>query len=169
MRFLLNSSRILRGQQRARPAMAKRKPSITPYVGSPVPAASADFTAATLDGPDPPPPGVYPGGRVVVDLPAMARPLPDSDALLTLQLSSPSFLDSVVLDDFIRRPLYLIETAGRDSTISRADPNQGVCNVAVIRWPSKAAKDGQTGIRIQMHGGKWEKQDEFFNCGALFS
>ncbi|KAF9467465.1 hypothetical protein BDZ94DRAFT_1040410 [Collybia nuda] len=79
--------------------------------------------------------------------------------LLTLRLSSPSFLDSFVNDDITKDPLYIIKTVGTSTTIRRADPWVGNTKTADIDWPQNAPAKGKgvsDGILIQMRGARWK-------------
>jgi hypothetical protein len=77
--------------------------------------------------------------------------------LLTLKLSSPSFLDSKVHDGLSDNPLYVIETANTCTVVSRYDPWEGSTKTANIRWPKRIpvkskGKQSMQGVSVQMHG-----------------
>jgi hypothetical protein len=93
--------------------------------------------------------------------------------LLTLTLSSPSFLDSVVHDNFSDVPLYVIKTLGPSSTIERADlrgevhPRTATAN---IKWPKAApasSKGVSDGTLIQLRGARWKGCESLLRRGAL--
>lgn len=94
----------------------------------------------------------------------------DGDALLTLRLSSWSFLDATVVDEWTQRPLFVIETIGRDSTVLRADTNHGAVKVAKVHWPKRAPSiEGMSGIRVAMTGHRWRESEDFLKFGSLFT
>jgi hypothetical protein len=80
----------------------------------------------------------------------------DPDAMLTLQLSSTSFLDSAILDSFCERTLYIVETRGRDTSILRASPDGLQLQTAgQVHWPRRGPLHGITDpsrIRVSMDG-----------------
>ncbi|KAL0956623.1 hypothetical protein HGRIS_002758 [Hohenbuehelia grisea] len=87
--------------------------------------------------------------------------------LVTLKLSSLSFLDSVVQDDFSRDPLYTIKTNGTTSTIKRSGPwSSAIERTAVIKWPTMvpAAGKNSVGVLVQMKEDEyWRNADEFLH------
>ncbi|KAG6861924.1 hypothetical protein C0995_009874 [Termitomyces sp. Mi166 len=89
--------------------------------------------------------------------------------LLTLKLSSPSFLDTTVTDDVTEQPLYTIKTVGPTTTIKRADPWDGDTKTAEIRWsrtiPQKG-KNASDGVLIQMRGIRWKGSETFLRRGS---
>ncbi|KAG6886882.1 hypothetical protein C0992_001789 [Termitomyces sp. T32_za158] len=89
--------------------------------------------------------------------------------LLTLKLSSPSFLDATVTDDNVtEQPLYTVTTVGPITTIKRADPWDGDTITAEIRWsrivPQKAKNSD--GVFVQMRGSRWERIETFLRRGS---
>lgn len=86
-------------------------------------------------------------------------PAVQKSPLLTLRLSSPSFLDSSVTDDITKDPLYIIKTTDTSTSIRRDDPWQGNTKTADINWPKRAPAKGKgvsDGILIQMRGVRWK-------------
>ena len=93
--------------------------------------------------------------------------------LLTLNLTTPSFLDAVVKDEFSESPLYIIETRQDRTGIYRCEA-ENTTNVAKVQWPSRskmisANAVALSGISIQIHGGKWRPAEEFLKFGSLFT
>ena len=64
-------------------------------------------------------PALFPNLRGLDDIPSRRQ---QKKPLLTLKLSSPSFLDSKVNDGLSDNPLYTIETANTCTIVSRSDP-----------------------------------------------
>lgn len=91
--------------------------------------------------------------------------------LLTLKLSSHSFLDSVVNDDFTAEPLYIINTLGPSTTIERADPRgegNATTTTADIKWPKAVSgKCVSDGILIQLRGARWKGGESLLKRGTL--
>ncbi|KAF7965166.1 hypothetical protein HWV62_45276, partial [Athelia sp. TMB] len=93
--------------------------------------------------------------------------------LLTLKLSSPSFLDSSVSDGLSDNALYTIKTTSTCTTILRNDPWEGTNKVADIRWAKKSAmkgksKDSLQGSVVEMIGsGRTKPVEQFLKFGAL--
>jgi len=101
-----------------------------------------------------------------VRLPSLRRqdstgpPAHDKQPLLTLTLSSPSFLDSSVKDIYSAEPLYQITTVGTSTTVSRKDPVQPSVIAASIKWPRQIplktkGKEYSDGVLVQMKGARW--------------
>ncbi|KAG6818906.1 hypothetical protein H0H93_000399 [Arthromyces matolae] len=93
--------------------------------------------------------------------------------ILSLKLSSASFLDTTVTDDVnTERPLYTIKTFGPTTTIKRADSWDGDTTVAEIRWsktlPSKGKNDSD-GVTIQLRGMSWKGSETFLKRGSSLS
>lgn len=110
---------------------------------------------------------IFPGLRKL-DLASDSAAAP----LLTLTLSAPSFLDSVVRDDFSSTPLYIIETRKERTTVHRCGPE--VHSIAKLQWPTatkmaSANAVALSGIAVQMHGGRWRPTEEFMKFGSLFT
>ncbi|GJJ06272.1 hypothetical protein Clacol_000463 [Clathrus columnatus] len=61
--------------------------------------------------------------------PTLSTPSPQ----LTLRLSSPSFLETVLTEEGL--PVYSTETYENNTTLSRCDPYYGLSLVASIQWP----------------------------------
>jgi hypothetical protein len=91
---------------------------------------------------------------------------PDSHPLMTLRLSSPSFLDSVVHDGSSDNPLYVIETDRNVTKIRRSDP-KGFVNVSRVRWaedpPKSMSRKNKdlTGVEVVFGKGHWKPADDF--------
>jgi hypothetical protein len=97
-------------------------------------------------------------------------PAHQKSPLLTLRLSSPSFLDSIVNDDITKEPLYYIKTVGTSTTIRRADPWEGNTKTADINWPGSAPAKGKgisDGILIQMRGARWKGSETLLRRSTL--
>ncbi|KAF5386250.1 hypothetical protein D9615_002634 [Tricholomella constricta] len=92
--------------------------------------------------------------------------------LLTLKLSSSTFLDSFVTDDVTEQPLYTIRTVGITTTIKRADPWDGDTRTAEIKWPKTAPAKGKgisDGVLIQMRGLRWKGSETLLKRGSILS
>lgn len=90
--------------------------------------------------------------------------------LLTLRLSSPSFLDSTVTDDITKEPLYIIKTIDTSTTIRRADPWEGNTKTADINWPGNAPAKGKgvsDGTLIQMRGVQWKGSETLLSKSTI--
>ena len=100
-----------------------------------------------------------------------AQPGPEHEKfpLLTLKLSSPSFLDALVYDDVTERPLYTVKTSGSFTAIHRADPWDGATKTAEIGWPRHVPDKGKgisDDVVIQMRGIRWEGSEAFLRRGS---
>lgn len=92
--------------------------------------------------------------------------------LLTLKLSSPSFLDSVVHDEFTRHPLYVIETRSTKTTVVRSDPWEGTTDTAKIEWPKLLPLKGKgksdiDSVLVKMRGGRYQSGGSVLRSGSL--
>jgi hypothetical protein len=91
--------------------------------------------------------------------------------LLTLKLSSPSFLDSEINEDLSRNPIYVIRTQGTSTTITRSDPWEGSTKTAEVKWPKDVPVKGKgkdnDGVLVQMKGGRWESGFSLLRPGSL--
>ncbi|KAG7098471.1 hypothetical protein E1B28_000415 [Marasmius oreades] len=90
------------------------------------------------------------------------------DPLLTLSLSSPSFLDSTVQDDMTSFPLYDIKTDTTLSEISRSDEWGNTFQAASIKWPkhvyqNKGKGKATDGVQVQLRSGRWKSVDTFLS------
>ncbi|KAG7446638.1 uncharacterized protein BT62DRAFT_130849 [Guyanagaster necrorhizus] len=97
---------------------------------------------------------------------------PQKNCLLTLKLSSPSFLDSVIQGDHERLPLYAIKTVGTTTVITRSDPWAGPVETSNIRWPLVKAKGrgrNWDGVQVQVKGGSWEDGERVLRQGSILS
>ncbi|KAJ7163545.1 hypothetical protein C8R43DRAFT_1123145 [Mycena crocata] len=93
--------------------------------------------------------------------------------LVTLKLSSQSFLDSVIKDDASRDPLYVIRTTGTSTSVLRADPWDSLTKTAEIKWPKVIPTKGKTketlGVLVQMSDGRWQSGDTILKPGTMLS
>ncbi|KAJ7594551.1 hypothetical protein C8J56DRAFT_1161150 [Mycena floridula] len=92
--------------------------------------------------------------------------------ILTLKLSSPSYLDSLVFDDLHHHPFYTISTKGTTTLIERADRWQGKTKAAEIQWPhlpTRGKGKDSEGVLVQMKGGRLRSGAEFLRSGTLSS
>lgn len=94
------------------------------------------------------------------------------NALLTLKLSSTSFLDSTVNDGLSDNALYTIKTTSTCTTVLRNDPWEGTNKVADIRWAKRSAikgkgREGLQGSVVEMIGGRTKPAEQFLKLGAL--
>ncbi|KAJ7091106.1 hypothetical protein C8R44DRAFT_412283 [Mycena epipterygia] len=100
-------------------------------------------------------------------------PTHHKSALVTLKLSSQSFLDSVINDDASRDPLYVVRTTGTSSSLLRSDPLFGLTKTAEIKWPKVIPTKGKTretlGILVQMSDGRWQSADSILKPGTMLS
>jgi hypothetical protein len=91
--------------------------------------------------------------------------------LVTLKLSSQSFLDSVVSEDASPKPLYVIRTTGTSTSILRADPWNGHTKTAEIKWPKVIPTKGKQretlGVLVQMTDGRWQPGDAILKPGTM--
>jgi hypothetical protein len=92
--------------------------------------------------------------------------------LLTLKLSSPSFLDSKVHDGLSDNPLYTIETGSSSTSVLRYDPWEGHTKVADIRWTERMpikgkGKENLQGVTVEMSGSRTKAVEQFLKYGTL--
>jgi hypothetical protein len=91
---------------------------------------------------------------------------PASHPLMTLRLSSPSFLDSFVHDGSSDNPLYVIDTDSNVTKVRRSD-QKGFVNVSRVRWPADRQKSSVrktkdlTGVEVVFGKGSWKPANEF--------
>lgn len=88
---------------------------------------------------------------------AVEPPVHTKSPLLTLKLSSRSFLDSTVGDGMLKSPLYEIKTVGTATTVLMNDDKRTSVQTASIKWPrmlpTKTVGKGYTdGVQIQLRG-----------------
>ncbi|KAJ7187935.1 hypothetical protein C8R46DRAFT_1053104 [Mycena filopes] len=97
----------------------------------------------------------------------------NKSVLVTLKLSSQSFLDSIVKDDASRDPLYVIRTTGTATSVLRRDPWDGLIKTAEVKWPKIIPTKGKTretlGVLVQMADGRWQSADSILKPGSLLS
>jgi hypothetical protein len=113
----------------------------------------------------------------VPSTPAVLRRLKSTDAatskakqqthlpLMTLRLSSPSFLDSVVHDGSSDNPLYVIDTDDNVTKVRRSDP-KGFVKVCCVRWPTDPIRSSHknkdlSGVEVAFGRGTWKAADDF--------
>jgi hypothetical protein len=91
--------------------------------------------------------------------------------LISLRLSSSSFLDSTVIDASTREELYVIRTQDMCTTISRYIPKLGPLVTTDIRWTkqtaTKAKRKDVAGVLIQMKDDRWKPGDAFLSPPTL--
>ncbi|KAF8520364.1 hypothetical protein BU17DRAFT_88953 [Hysterangium stoloniferum] len=66
---------------------------------------------------------------------------PSPTTLLTLRLSSPSFLETILTDN--NQPVYSTETSENTTSLFRCHPYHGLTPVANIHWPKRASPKGK--------------------------
>ncbi|OBZ70854.1 hypothetical protein A0H81_09226 [Grifola frondosa] len=99
-----------------------------------------------------------------------ARSVPPSPkSLLSLKLSGPSFLDTVIRDESTKEPLYIIETVREVTTVHRLDPVLSLANkTATVEWPLTPVRiKGKSGRTVQLGNGSWRDVEDFFKVGPL--
>ena len=69
--------------------------------------------------------------------------------LLTLKLSSTSFLDTHVYDGLSNDPLYKVKTVDMCTTLVRFDPWDGSTKIAQVRWPRLVPLKGKGKENVQ--------------------
>lgn len=92
--------------------------------------------------------------------------------LLTIKLSGPSFLDTIIRDTVTKDPLYIVETARDLTHVYRLDASHREAGKAAsIQWPQTVSASskgkGRSGKTIQMSNGSWRDTDEFLKAGPL--
>lgn len=93
--------------------------------------------------------------------------------LITLKLSSTSFLNAVVNESHHYGPLYAIKTVGPATAILRRDPWQGSCKVADLRWPKHAPTRGKDkfvwqGALLKTVDGHWMATESLLKPAGIF-
>jgi hypothetical protein len=91
---------------------------------------------------------------------AREQPAGDKHPLLTLKVSSRTFIDSVVTDETSNSPLYTMKTVGASTTVTRTSPTGGNMQFATIRWPKMLptrikGKEVSDGVEIQMGNARY--------------
>lgn len=98
--------------------------------------------------------------------PENAATQPAHHPLMTLRLSSPSFLDAVVHDGSSDNPLYVIDTNDNLTKVRRSD-SRGFIKVCGIRWPTDPIKSisrknkDLVGVEVSFGKGTWKSADDF--------
>ncbi|KAF9479022.1 hypothetical protein BDN70DRAFT_895237 [Pholiota conissans] len=100
-----------------------------------------------------------------------APPSHMKDPLLTVKLSSLSFLDSSVFEITSQTTLYTITTTGTSTTVSRNDPRRGPVKVTVLKWPrvlpsKPTGKDATECVLVQMRSSRWDLADKLLKPAA---
>jgi hypothetical protein len=86
--------------------------------------------------------------------------------LMTLRLSSPSFLDSVVHDGSSDNPLYVIDTDDNVTKVRRSDP-KGFVKVCGVRWPTEPVRSvprknkDLIGVEVAFGRSTWKSANDF--------
>jgi len=111
-----------------------------------------------------------PAGRAssVTSPSAPADPTP----ILTLKLSGPSFLDTVIRDTVSKQPLYIIETVRDLTNIYRLDSRlREAGKAAAVQWPpnftATGKGKGKSGKSVQMGSGSWRDAEDLLKQSAL--
>lgn len=91
---------------------------------------------------------------------------------LTVKLSGPSFLDTVIRDTVTKDPLYIIETTRDLTHVYRLDASRREAGKAAsIQWPQTVSASskgkGRSGKTVQMSNGSWRDTEEFLKAGPL--
>ncbi|PCH36071.1 hypothetical protein WOLCODRAFT_140209 [Wolfiporia cocos MD-104 SS10] len=105
------------------------------------------------------------------DMASQSHSAAEQAPILTVKLSGPSFLDTVIRDTSSKEPIYIIETVRDLTTIYRLDSRiQEAGKAATIQWPPNVVAGkgkGRSGKSVQMGGGSWRDADELLKVGAL--
>ncbi|EMD37653.1 hypothetical protein CERSUDRAFT_94651 [Gelatoporia subvermispora B] len=96
----------------------------------------------------------------------LAPPPARQTALLTLRLSSQSFLDAVITDAATKAPLYLSETVRDLTTLYRLDAGAAT-RAARVRWPPRVERRGRSGREVQLGDGAWRSAEDFLRPNSL--
>jgi len=101
----------------------------------------------------------------------VSRNLTGKSPLLTLTLSSVSFLSTTAHDGLSQGPLYSMETIGPSTTISRSDPWEGLVTTAEIKWPTrpppKFKLKESDGILVHLSDGKWRTAADILKASHI--
>jgi hypothetical protein len=123
---------------------------------------------------------IYASPSVVVPYLKRLNILDDSPArlqqktpLITLKLSSTSFLNSAVHESHISRPLYTIKTVGAATVVTRRDPWEGLCRTVDMRWPKRSPTRGKDkllwgGALLKMANGRWKAAESLLEPAGVF-
>ncbi|KAH9935790.1 uncharacterized protein B0H18DRAFT_977319 [Fomitopsis serialis] len=103
---------------------------------------------------------------------ATTRTAAEQAPLLTVKLSGPSFLDTVIRDTVTKDALYIVETSRDLTHVYRLDASRREAGKAAsIQWPQTVSQSskgkGRSGKSIQMSNGSWRDAEEFLKVGAL--
>jgi hypothetical protein len=95
------------------------------------------------------------------------------EPLITLTLSSASFLNTLVNECHIKGPLYTVKTVGATTAIIRRDPWKGSCGAADLRWPMQAPARGtdnfvSEGTLLRMVDGHWVASETLLKPAGIF-
>ncbi|KAF9815581.1 hypothetical protein IEO21_04502 [Rhodonia placenta] len=96
----------------------------------------------------------------------------EQQPILTLKLSGPSFLDTVIRDTVSKQPLYIIETVRDLTSVYRLDSRLNEAGkAAAVQWPpsltTSAKGKGKSGKSVQMGSGSWRDAEDLLKTGAL--
>ena len=149
-----------------------------PKIGQQIPSKAASILGRSI----------YHGSKSVDNISTMsmgARPRPSSSAsagslglvpstrpLMTLRLSSTSFLETTISDDLQCQQLYAIRTRGAHTTVSREDAVQGQIRVGVIYWKTEREEERKSfgprcEVTVQMANGRRRPLDDFLRSNKL--
>ncbi|KZT71813.1 hypothetical protein DAEQUDRAFT_763642 [Daedalea quercina L-15889] len=103
---------------------------------------------------------------------ANTRSSAEQPPLLTVKLSGPSFLDTVIRDTVTKDSLYIIETSRDLTHVYRLDASRREAGKAAsIQWPQTVSQSskgkGRSGKSIQISSGSWRDAEDFLKVGAL--
>ncbi|KAH9839221.1 uncharacterized protein C8Q71DRAFT_503334 [Rhodofomes roseus] len=103
---------------------------------------------------------------------ATPRTPAEQPPLLTVKLSGPSFLDTIIRDTVTKDPLYIVETSREMTHVYRLDASRREAGKAAsIQWPQTVSQSskgkGRSGKSIQMSNGSWRDAEDFLKVGAL--
>ena len=106
--------------------------------------------------------------KSIVNAPS-ASSAPNSEPLLTLLLTSTSFLDTTITDE--GRKLYIIDTRANRTSVCREEPGKGIVHCGAIHWVQENAVDRTLGIvqetSVHMAGGRKITQREFLKSSTF--
>ena len=95
-------------------------------------------------------------------------PTNNKSPLLSLKLSSHTFLDSSVKDDQSATVVYTIKTRNAYTAVLRCDGKEDYVKIAMIKWPgalSNEGRDDYNSLLIKMKGLCWSDGQMFLSSG----
>lgn len=97
---------------------------------------------------------------------------PSSRPIMTLRLSSTSFLNTTIADDLQCQQLYTIQTRGAQTTVSREDAVYGPSRVGSICWQTERNDERmqlpiKCDITVQMANGRRMALNDFLRSNKL--